>query len=91
MADFYHVWIRPKPGVSAVQIEEKMNAALDWFRCTPSVWILYTSSDEDKWELRLKPLVDPDGKLFICRLDMRHYNGWMTKDFWDWIKKNQRT
>ena len=89
MGDFYHVFIRPKKGVSIAEVEEQMNLAVDWFRCTPNEWVLYTTSDEERWQVRLKPLVNPDGSLFICRLDIRHYNGWMTQDFWKWIDKRK--
>ncbi len=86
MADFYHVFIQSKVGVSPDQVEEKMNLAVDWFRCTPNVWVLYSTSDEDKWQSRLKPLVVPRGSLFICRLDIANRNGWMSKQFWKWIR-----
>ena len=86
MADFYHVFIQAKEGVTRDKVEEKMNLAIDWFRYTRNVWVLYTTSNEDKWQARLKPLVEPGGSLFICRLDISCRNGWMTPDFWRWIK-----
>ena len=90
MANFYHVFIQPKKGVTGDQVEEKMNLSLDWFRCTPSVWVLYSTSRIDKWQERLRPLVDPGGSLFVCRLDISKRNGWMKQQFWDWIKKNEK-
>ncbi len=89
MANFYHVFIQPRPGVSSEQVEKAMNLSLDWFRCTESVWVLYSTSQIGKWQERLRPLVEPTGSLFICRLDMTKRNGWMKKVFWDWIKKNE--
>lgn len=89
MTDFYHVYISPKKGITAQQVEEKMNLAVDWFRYTPNLWVLYTTLNEDNWQERLRPLVDPDGNMFICRLDIRRHNGWMSKRFWDWIKTKQ--
>ena len=90
MANFYHVFIQPKKGVTSDQVEEKMNLSKDWFRCTPSVWILYSTSRIDKWQERLKPLVDPGGSLFLCRLDMSKRKGWMKREFWDWIKQYEK-
>ena len=87
MTEFYHVFINPKEGVTRSQIEEEMNLAIDWFRCTQNVWVLYTTSDADKWLTRLRPFVDPEGSLFICRLDISRRNGWMTKKFWSWIRE----
>ncbi len=91
MSDFYHIFIKPNKGVTSEQVEEKMNLAVDWFRCTPNVWIVYTTSDADKWLNRLKPFVEPDGSLFICKLDIARRNGWMNNEFWKWIKAKPNT
>ncbi len=88
MGKFYHVFIEPKAEVTYEQVEEKMNLSLDWFRCNSNVWVLYTTSNKNKWQTRLKPLVEPKGNLFICELNIRERNGFMTKKFWEWIKKN---
>ncbi|MDP2861864.1 MAG: hypothetical protein Q8N95_03635 [Desulfobacterales bacterium] len=90
MANFYHVFIQPKKGVTNEQVEKKMNLSKDWFRCTYSVWILYSTSRIDKWQERLRPLIEPGGSLFICRLDISKRKGWMKREFWDWIKSNEK-
>jgi hypothetical protein len=89
MASFYHVFIQPRKGVTYDEVEAKMNPSFDWFRCTQSVWVLYSTSQIDKWQERLRPLVEPDGSLFVCRLDMTSRNGWMSRRFWEWVKKNE--
>ncbi len=86
MANFYHIFIQPKQGITPDTVKQKMDLAIDWFRYTPNNWIVYTSSDQDKWLSRLRPLVEPDGSLFICKLDISGRNGWMSKEFWDWIR-----
>ena len=88
MAEFYLIFIKPKEGVSFDDVKKKIDLAVDWFRCTDNVWVVYTTSDEDKWQERLLPFVKTNGTLFICRLDIRRRNGFMTREFWDWIKKN---
>ena len=90
MANFYHVYIRSKKDVTYEQVKAKMDLSVDWFRCTTQVWVLYSTSRIAKWQERLLPLVDPDGNLFICKLDMSESNGWMSQEFWDWIDKNQK-
>lgn len=91
MTEFYHIFIEPKEGVSHDDVKKKMDLAVDWFRCTNNVWVVYTTSDEDKWMERLLPLVNPKGSLFICRLDLQRRNGFMTKKFWEWIEKNTKS
>lgn len=88
MDNFYSIYINPKKDSNIEQVEIEMNKALDWFRLNQSFWIVYSSSDVDQWMARLKKLVDPDGTLFICELNIENRNGWMTDKFWNWLKKN---
>ncbi len=88
MANFYHVFIESKKDITYEQVKAKMDLALDWFRCNSNTWVLYTTSDEDKLRERFKSIVEPEGNLFICKLNIDKRNGWMVKDFWEWIKKN---
>jgi len=89
MATFYHIYIKPKEGISLEDVEKKMNLALDWFRYDRNCYVVYSTSDTDKWLERLKPLFYPKGRVFISELNIRNRNGWMTKDFWDWLKKKR--
>ena len=86
---FYHIYIKPKEGVTKEKVEEKMNLAVDWYRYTNTDYIVYSTSDVNKWQGRLLELVNPDGLMFICELNIKIYNGWMTKDFWEWIQKKR--
>lgn len=85
-ARYYHVYIVGKKGVKLENIQKKMDLALGWFRYDRKNWIVYSTSDINKWMSRLQPLVKPDGSLFICAFDVTYHNGWMTEDFWKWIK-----
>ena len=90
MASYLHIYVTPKKDVTREKIEETLNKAVDWFRYYANVYAVYTTSDVDTWMQRLKPLVEPDGSLFICKLDAKSNNGWMTKDFWEWFHKDGR-
>lgn len=87
MATLYHIYIRPKTGVTQNQVKEKMNLALDWYKYSEYSWIIKTSSDAAKWQTRLRPLVEPDGTLLIIKIDPSQHQGWIAKGFWDWLKK----
>lgn len=86
MSDLYHIYIAPKSGVTRQQVEAKLNAGIDWFRYHDRCYVVETTSNEDKWQQRLQPLVEPDGYLFICKFAPRNYQGWMSKDFWEWFE-----
>jgi hypothetical protein len=78
--------IKPKPRVTFDQVKAKMDSATDWFRIDDNWWIIFTTGTAKTWQAKLKPLVDPSGLLFICKLDMSERSGWMKKDFWEWIR-----
>jgi len=90
MARFYQVYINPREEITREQIQKKLDIAIDWFRYDSKNWVVFTSSDEDKWFERLKSFVQNGGNLFICKLDISTRQGWMSKDFWDWIDKNRK-
>lgn len=86
---FLHIHISPKSGVSIEKVEAQMNLALDWYRYTNNSYVVFTTSEIEKWMGRLKPLVEPDGRLLIFEINVNSRNGWMNKDFWDWLKKTR--
>jgi hypothetical protein len=89
MAKFYNIYIKPKEGITKEHVEKKMNLSLDWIRYDANCYVTYSTSDIEKWMVRLKPLVEPGGRLFISELNINNRNGWMTKDFWNWLKKER--
>ena len=89
VASYIHIFISPKNGITSAQVEQKMNLSLDWIRYTTGTYVVYTTSDVNTWMGRLKPLVEPSGHLFICEINVKKRNGWMTKDFWEWLKKEK--
>jgi hypothetical protein len=86
MAELYHIYLDPKEGVTSEQIKKKLDLAVDWYKYAENCWIVETTSDASKWQLRLRPLAEPDGSLLIFKLDHTERQGWMTTKFWDWLK-----
>ena len=88
-AQFYMIYIDRNKDATYTQVEEKMNLAIDWYRIKDGLWLVYTTSDEEKWYSRLKPFVNPKGYVFICKLDVYYRQGWMQKAFWKWIRREK--
>lgn len=89
-AALYHIFLRPKFGVTPEQVMEKMNLAVDWYKYSDYCWVVNTTSNAAKWQTRLKPLVEPDGTLLILKLDPSQRQGWIAKGFWEWLKKEKK-
>lgn len=88
-AVYYQIYLVPKEGVDYEMVKKKIDLSLDWFKYDKSMWIVYSTSDVKKWQTRLKPLVEPSGNLFICEINPQNRNGWMSKKFWEWLKKEK--
>jgi hypothetical protein len=82
----YLIFIRGKKDESFDSIKETMDLSNDWFRLNSTCWVVYTTSDADRWYSRLSDHVKPDGSVFITRIDPSDNTGWMTKRFWDWFE-----
>jgi hypothetical protein len=87
MGRFIHIYIRPSKDTTKEALEQKLNLAVDWYKYETGLYVVYTTSTVEKWQERLLNLVKDDGRLFICELQISTKNGWMNKDFWEWIKK----
>lgn len=85
--EFYVIYIDRDPEVAYDEVKRTMDLARHWYRINSRYWIVYTTSDAEKWYKRLKKFVTNSGNLFICRLDTRERQGWMSGDFWDWLRE----
>lgn len=86
-AEFYVVYVERREGVSYYALKEKMNLCRSWYRLNERMWIVYTTADIDKLYSRFSSLVEEDGSLFICKLDINTRQGWMNQKFWEWIRR----
>jgi hypothetical protein len=81
---------------AAPKVEELkpiFNTALDWYRLSSTVWIVWTSSNPETWFEALKPHTVDEDSIFIAELNLsevqENYFGWQSKGFWDWIDKHR--
>jgi hypothetical protein len=88
-AKFYHIYITPNVGASIESIKTQMDLSPDWFKYGRNNWIIYSGTSIKKLMLRFKPLVEPNGQLFICELNISNRTGFMPKDFWEWVRKKR--
>jgi len=86
---YYMIYVKRKPASSADDVEKQMDHALDWYRIKPDLWIVWSTSNSEKWYERLTPIVKTGGHVLICELDQNNRQGWMPKEFWDWFQKSR--
>lgn len=86
-AQFLHIFLKPRQGVSEAQIQKKIDLSVDWYKYAEHCYVVKTTSDVAKWQARLKPLVEPSGTLLIMALDVTKRQGWIAQSFWEWLKQ----
>lgn len=87
IANYYMIYVKRNSEVTYDQLEDKMNLANDWYRIEEDLWIVYSTSDPEKWYSRLSPIVKDAGRVFICKLDISKRQGWMDSSFWKWLRR----
>jgi hypothetical protein len=82
----YVVAMTLNPGVGMKRVQDAMNLAHSWYRFGVSSWVLCTHESAATWSNRLSQFARPSGTMFIARLDPQEYQGWMTEEFWQWLR-----
>lgn len=88
-ANNYIIYIDRSKYITYEAVKVKMDLSIDWYRIKENLWVLYSTSDAEKWYSRLSPLVKEDGSIFICKLDVDNRQGWMSNNFWKWIRREK--
>jgi hypothetical protein len=83
---YFHIFIRPKTGVTDETVKSKMDLAVDWFKYSEYCWVVKSTSSAAKWQTRLKPLAEGGGVLLIFKVDLSERQGWIAKGFWTWLR-----
>jgi hypothetical protein len=93
LAHFLHLGVRYEGSSRPARdsIESILNDAKSWYRYAPNCWIIYTGRDADYWYDKLKdvPGMKTSASFFICEANLDDRAGWMSKKFWEWIRKNR--
>jgi hypothetical protein len=71
------------------KLKPLFDRAPDWFRYTPTCWIVWTSSSSKKWYERLRPYIKDEDSMFIVEINPEERQGWMNRSFWDWLNEDR--
>lgn len=85
MAILYTVTATLSPGLSILDVQAVLAPAVSWYRIAQNSWVIASWEPAETWWARLRPLVHPSGRIFICRLVPTDKQGWMDQPFWDWM------
>jgi len=86
---FLHIGFKWEGDSKVAELKPIFDKAKDWYRYAPNCWIVWTTSEPQKWFERLKPHLGPNDNMFICALDASVRGGWMPKSAWDWLAKTR--
>lgn len=89
MKNFYVLYIEPDAALKfRDEIKKQIDLATDWYRIKTGLWVLYTGKNAKTWSERIRNCID-NKTCFIARLDLSDRQGWMSGDFWEWIRKER--
>lgn len=76
-----------RPGVAAEDVQRVFTwPVASWYRIASNVWIVSLIDDVAILAAMLSPLVIPNGKLFLTKVDLAEKHGLMEQNFWTWLE-----
>lgn len=84
----YLLTINPQQIYSPDELKAKLDIAVDWVKLMPNVFLVFSTSDLDKWYSRLKPVLG-DNQFFMAdtNIEYKKCTGWLYESTWDSVKK----
>jgi hypothetical protein len=77
-----------KAGQNYDALYEQIKTAPAWIHLLDSTWLIRTSETPQKWSDKLMAVMDKNDRLFVVDITKQSHQGWLSKDRWDWITKN---
>lgn len=78
-----------KPGQDYDLVHSAIKKLGDWRHPLESYWVVDTSVTLHRAYEMVKSVCDDSTHLFVARIHSGEYQGWLPKEFWDWM--NGRT
>ncbi len=88
-AQFLHISLNFKQQIDQEALKKVFDKALDWAHYMPNCWIVYTSSDVNKWYERLQPFAGSHDSILIVKIDPTMKHGKLYRWVWDWLNKTR--
>ena len=51
-----------------------------------SVWFISSNLSVQQLTDHIRTVLDNNDRLFVAKLNLHEYNGWMHEDIWEWIR-----
>jgi hypothetical protein len=85
---FVHLGIKPDGEINYGALEEQaLNRAANWFRYSPTCYLIYTRQSAGEWHRRIRTVPEMSRHSFLLLgVNIEDRQGWMPKDVWEWIR-----
>ena len=75
------------PGKDYTDLFQKIESLGSALHIQKSVWLLKSSLNANEIATSLHEKMDSNDILFVSELSESNYQGWMNKNYWEWIKE----
>lgn len=76
-----------QPNRDYTSLYEEIKKIGDYFHPLESNWFVRTNWDAQDIYDKLRPYIDDNDLILIIRVDQSDKQGWMVKNFWEWLRK----
>ena len=76
-----------QPTRDYTSLYEEIKKMGDYFHPLESNWFVRTNWDAQDIYDKLRPYIDDNDLILIIRVDHSDKQGWMVKNFWEWLRK----
>jgi hypothetical protein len=60
-----------------------------WLKILNSTWLIATTETVTQFYNKLQPYIDGNNDRLFIGVITSEYQGWLSRNIWDWIKQNQ--
>lgn len=69
----------------------KANGVINWWHYLDSTYIIIANNNVTARNITdFLTKIAPNKKFFVCELQLRNHNGWLSRKAWDWINEQTK-
>ncbi|MCE7656940.1 hypothetical protein [Vibrio fluvialis] len=76
------------PGQKYQKVQEVLKSYAGWIHLLDSTWLIAADTTPNQIIEALKVHIDSNDRVFISRVRVNEYSGWLTDEDWDWLRKH---
>ncbi len=77
-----------RPGQEYEELYEELRNSSTWWHYLDSTWLIVTQESINELNDRIKNTIDENDRFLIFDITGMDYQGWLSEEAWQWIRKH---